>query len=56
MDPIQSLQLKTTHIKPYFPATGITGIVVGNEISTKDDNTLLMYLVSVMDIIHGALV
>jgi len=56
MDPIQSLELKTTHIETYFPATRIIGIVVGNEISTQDDNTLLMYLVSVMVSIHGALV
>jgi hypothetical protein len=56
MDLIQALKWVTIHIKPYFPITRINAIVVGNEISTQDDNTLLTYLVLVMVNIHGALV
>ncbi|CAL1403119.1 unnamed protein product [Linum trigynum] len=54
-DPQQALQWVTTHIKPYFPATRITGIAVGNEIFTDDDDTLLSYLVPAMVSIHTAL-
>jgi exo-beta-1,3-glucanase (GH17 family) len=56
MDPQQALQWVTTHIKPYFPATRITGIAVGNEIFTSGDDTLMTYLVPAMVNIHGALV
>lgn len=56
MDPQQALQWVSTHIKPYFPATRITGIAVGNEIFTDDDTTLMSYLVPAMVSIHGALV
>ncbi|EEF42651.1 Glucan endo-1,3-beta-glucosidase precursor, putative [Ricinus communis] len=56
MDPQQALQWVSTHIKPYFPATRITGIAVGNEIFTDDDTTLLAYLVPAIVSIHGALV
>ncbi|KAG2684769.1 hypothetical protein I3843_10G088000 [Carya illinoinensis] len=56
IDPQQALQWVSTHIKPYFPATRITGIAVGNEIFTGDDSTLMAYLVPAMVSIHGALV
>ncbi|XP_062160637.1 glucan endo-1,3-beta-glucosidase 11-like [Alnus glutinosa] len=55
MDPQQVLQWVTTHIKPYFPATRITGIAVGNEIFTGGDDTLMTYLVPAMVNIHNAL-
>jgi hypothetical protein len=55
MDPIQAFQWVNTRIKPYFPATRITGIAVGNEIFTQKDNILLAYLVPAMVNIHGAL-
>ncbi|XP_065878627.1 glucan endo-1,3-beta-glucosidase 14 [Euphorbia lathyris] len=54
-DPQQALLWVTTHIKPYFPATRITGIAVGNEIFTDDDTTLINYLVPAITNIHGAL-
>ncbi|KAJ4831641.1 hypothetical protein Tsubulata_024424 [Turnera subulata] len=56
MDPQQALQWVSTHIKPYFPQTKITGIAVGNEVFTDDDTTLLQYLVPAVVSIHGALV
>ncbi|KAL2494503.1 Glycosyl hydrolase superfamily protein [Forsythia ovata] len=56
MDPQQALQWVGTHIRPYFPATRITGIAVGNEIFTGDDTTLMAYLVPAMVSIHAALV
>ncbi|KAM5567420.1 glucan endo-1,3-beta-glucosidase 11-like [Rosa sericea] len=46
------LQWVSTHIKPYFPATKITGIAVGNEIDATD---LLPSLVPAMSSIQGAL-
>jgi exo-beta-1,3-glucanase (GH17 family) len=55
MDPQQALQWVSTHIKPYFPATRITGIAVGNEVFTDDDTTLLAYLVPAVVNIHSAL-
>ncbi|XVF87161.1 hypothetical protein PTKIN_Ptkin18bG0096800 [Pterospermum kingtungense] len=55
-DPQQALQWVNTNIKPYFPATKITGIQVGNEIFTDDDTTLVGYLVPAIVSIHGALV
>ncbi|KAJ9691025.1 hypothetical protein PVL29_013273 [Vitis rotundifolia] len=55
-DPQQALQWVSSRIKPYFPATKITGIAVGNEIFTGDDMTLMSYLVPAMTSIHGALV
>jgi hypothetical protein len=45
---VQALQWVTTHIKPYFLATKITGIAIGNEIFSLEDNTLLPYLVPAM--------
>ncbi len=56
MNPQQALQWVTTRIKPYFPATKITGIAVGNEIFTDGDKTLMSYLVPAMVSIHTALV
>ncbi|KAF2316708.1 hypothetical protein GH714_042049 [Hevea brasiliensis] len=56
MDPQQALQWVSTQIKPYVPATRITGIAVGNEVFTDDDTTLLTYLVPAIVSIHGALV
>ncbi|XWS69726.1 hypothetical protein CRYUN_Cryun04dG0203900 [Craigia yunnanensis] len=56
MDPHQALQWVSTHIMPFFPATKITGIAVGNEIFTDGDKTLLGYLVRAIVGIHGALV
>lgn len=55
-DPQQAFQWVTTRIKPYFPATQITGIQVGNEILTDQDTTLMSNLVPAMVGIHGALV
>ncbi|GAV75755.1 LOW QUALITY PROTEIN: Glyco_hydro_17 domain-containing protein, partial [Cephalotus follicularis] len=63
MDPQQAYQrLKThikwgvTHIKPYFRSTNITEIVVGNDVFTGDDTTLVGYLVPTTVSIHGGLV
>ncbi|XP_039065045.1 glucan endo-1,3-beta-glucosidase 11-like [Hibiscus syriacus] len=56
MDPQQALQWVSTHVKPYFPATKITEIAVGNEVFTDDDTSLIGYLVPAMVSIHGALV
>ncbi|XP_030470729.1 glucan endo-1,3-beta-glucosidase 11 [Syzygium oleosum] len=54
-DPQQALQWVSAHIKPYFPATRITGIQVGNEVLTDPDPTLMANLVPAMAGIHGAL-
>ncbi|XP_068666305.1 glucan endo-1,3-beta-glucosidase 11-like [Aristolochia californica] len=56
MDPSQALQWVLTNVKPYFPATNITGIAVGNEIFTSDDTVLISNLVPAMTSIHQALV
>ncbi|XP_012072111.1 glucan endo-1,3-beta-glucosidase 14 [Jatropha curcas] len=56
MDPQQALQWVNTQIKPYVPETRITGILVGNEVFTDDDTTLLAYLVPAIVSIHSALV
>ncbi|KAK1412155.1 hypothetical protein QVD17_33167 [Tagetes erecta] len=55
MDPQQALQWVTTRIKPYFPATKITGIAVGNEVFTGDDMSLVDNLVPAMVSIQRAL-
>ncbi|KAM3361798.1 glucan endo-1,3-beta-glucosidase 14 [Capsicum galapagoense] len=55
-DQQQALQWVTSHIRPYFPATNITGIAVGNEIFTDEDTSLMTYLVPAMVNIHAALV
>ncbi|KAL6991460.1 hypothetical protein U1Q18_009572 [Sarracenia purpurea var. burkii] len=55
MDPQAALQWVTTHISPYFPATKITEIAVGNEVFTGDGDTALMAnLVPAMASIHAA--
>ncbi|MCL7036246.1 hypothetical protein MKW94_012269 [Papaver nudicaule] len=56
VDPQQALQWVATHIKPYFPATRISGIAVGNEIFSMDDKTLIANVVPAMVSIHQALV
>ncbi|XP_010274875.1 PREDICTED: glucan endo-1,3-beta-glucosidase 14-like [Nelumbo nucifera] len=56
IDPHQALQWVATRIRPYFPATRISGIAVGNEVFTSDDPTLMANLVPAMINIHGALV
>ncbi|XP_026659252.1 glucan endo-1,3-beta-glucosidase 11-like [Phoenix dactylifera] len=55
-DPRQALQWVTTNIQPYFPATKISGIAVGNEVFTSDDAALMSNLVPAMVSIHAALV
>ncbi|KAK4488164.1 hypothetical protein RD792_003906, partial [Penstemon davidsonii] len=55
-DTNQALQWVSTHIKPYFPATKITEIAVGNEVFTGGDTTLITYLVQATVSIHAALV
>lgn len=40
-DPQQALQWVNSHVKPYIPATRITGIMVGNELFTDDDSSLI---------------
>ncbi|MQL84914.1 hypothetical protein Taro_017427 [Colocasia esculenta] len=55
-DPRQALQWVITHVKPYFPATKIASIAVGNEVYTTDDPVLMANLVPAMVSIHGALV
>ncbi|KAL6500700.1 hypothetical protein OROHE_025497 [Orobanche hederae] len=53
VDQNQALQWVSTHIKPYFPATRITGIAVGNEIfAVGGHDTLVPAMMS----IHAALV
>ncbi|KAK7245669.1 hypothetical protein RIF29_40517 [Crotalaria pallida] len=54
-DPQQALQWVTSHIIPYLPETKITGIQVGNEVFTDDDETLLEHLVPAVINIHNAL-
>ncbi|XP_039036175.1 glucan endo-1,3-beta-glucosidase 11-like [Hibiscus syriacus] len=56
MDPQQALQWVSTHVQPYFPATKITEISVGNEVFTDVDKSLVGYLVPAMVSIHDALV
>ncbi|CAI9787999.1 unnamed protein product [Fraxinus pennsylvanica] len=56
MDQQQALQWVGTHIRPYFPATRITGIAVGNELFTGGDMTLITNVVPAMMSIRAALV
>lgn len=56
MNPQSALQWLNTQIMPYFPATRIVGIEVGNEVFTGGDITLMAYLVPAMAGIHEALV
>ncbi|XP_057536808.1 glucan endo-1,3-beta-glucosidase 11-like [Amaranthus tricolor] len=55
INPQQALQWVTTHIKPYFPATKIIGISVGNEVFTDPDTSLTSYVVPAMISVHNAL-
>ncbi|XP_042479044.1 glucan endo-1,3-beta-glucosidase 11-like [Macadamia integrifolia] len=55
-EPQQALLWVATHIKPYFPATRITGISVGNEVFTTSDSSVMANVVPAMISIHGALV
>ncbi|KAF8055139.1 hypothetical protein N665_1301s0014 [Sinapis alba] len=55
-DPQQALQWVGSHIKPYIPATRITGIMVGNELFTDEDSSLIGYMMPAMINIHKALV
>ncbi|ONK81131.1 uncharacterized protein A4U43_C01F25630 [Asparagus officinalis] len=55
-DPQQALQWINTNIKPYVPSTKITGIAVGNEVYTTDDQNLKSNLVPAMLALHQALV
>ncbi|KFK28508.1 hypothetical protein AALP_AA7G005500 [Arabis alpina] len=55
-DPQQALQWVNSHIKPYVPATRITGIMVGNELFTDEDSSLLGYMMPAIINIHKALV
>ncbi|GMH01482.1 hypothetical protein Nepgr_003321 [Nepenthes gracilis] len=54
-DPQKAVQWVSAHIKPYFPATKISGIAVGNEVFTDEDVSLSSYVVPAMVSIHGAL-
>ncbi|AEE84029.1 putative glucan endo-1,3-beta-D-glucosidase [Arabidopsis thaliana] len=55
-DPQQATQWVDSHIKPYVPATRITGIMVGNELFTDDDSSLIGYMMPAIINIHKALV
>ncbi|VVB12613.1 unnamed protein product [Arabis nemorensis] len=55
-DPQQALQWVNSHIKPYVPATRITGIMVGNELFTDEDSSLIGYMMPAIINIHKALV
>lgn len=44
----QALQWLTASVRPYFPATRVTGIAVGNEVFTGDDAQLKASLVPAM--------
>lgn len=45
VDPQKALQWVTSRIKPYFPATKIGGIAVGNELYTDDDSSLIGFVI-----------
>ncbi|TVU08707.1 hypothetical protein EJB05_42119 [Eragrostis curvula] len=51
----QALQWVTASVRPYFPATRVTGIAVGNEVFTGDDAQLKASLVPAMRNLHAAL-
>ncbi|CAL5042525.1 unnamed protein product [Urochloa decumbens] len=51
----QALQWVTAGVRPYFPATRVTGIAVGNEVFTGDDAQLKASLVPAMRNLHAAL-
>jgi hypothetical protein len=52
----QALQWLTSSVRPYFPATRVTGIAVGNEVFTGDDAQLKASLVPAMRNLHAGLV
>ncbi|KAJ0986177.1 hypothetical protein J5N97_004533 [Dioscorea zingiberensis] len=52
----QALQWLMTNVKPYIPATKITGIAVGNEVYNTEDQALMSNLVPAMVALHEALV
>ncbi|XP_031494356.2 glucan endo-1,3-beta-glucosidase 11-like [Nymphaea colorata] len=56
VDPQQALDWVTTNIKPYLPATNISGISIGNEPFNSDDSLLMLNLAPAMASIHAALV
>ena len=51
----QAAQWVAANIRPYFPATRVTGIAVGNEVFTDDDEALKASLVPAMRNLHAAL-
>ncbi|XP_062179012.1 glucan endo-1,3-beta-glucosidase 14-like [Phragmites australis] len=53
--PAEALQWLTASVRPYFPATRVTGIAVGNEVFTGDDEQLKASLVPAMRNLHAAL-
>ncbi|KAM0946044.1 putative glucan endo-1,3-beta-D-glucosidase [Dioscorea sansibarensis] len=52
----QAKQWLVSDVKPYLPATKISGIAVGNEVYTSDDQALMFNLVPAMASIQEALV
>ncbi|CAM8890760.1 unnamed protein product [Rhodiola kirilowii] len=56
MNPQQGSQWVQTHISPFYPATKITAIAVGNEVFTDDDTSLYAQVVPAMISIYKALV
>ncbi|VFR03068.1 unnamed protein product [Cuscuta campestris] len=54
-DPQPAAQWVETQIRPFFPATNITGIDVGNEVITDGDTSLMGYLVPAMVNVRRAL-
>ncbi|KAG6527354.1 hypothetical protein ZIOFF_009453 [Zingiber officinale] len=55
-DPQLALQWVAANVRPYLPATMITGIAVGNEVFTSGDTTLMADLAPAMASIRAALV
>uniref|UniRef100_A0A0E0E2J1 glucan endo-1,3-beta-D-glucosidase n=1 Tax=Oryza meridionalis TaxID=40149 RepID=A0A0E0E2J1_9ORYZ len=53
--PGEALQWVSSSVRPYFPATRVTGIAVGNEVLTDDDEALKAGLVPAMRNLHAAL-
>ena len=51
----QALQWLSASVRPYFPAARVTGIAVGNEVFTGDDEQLKASLVPAMRNLHAAL-
>lgn len=55
-DSDQAVEWVTANVKPFYPSTRISGIAVGNEVYTTDDDALKTNLVQAMVSIHKALV